>query len=197
MNMNVGKPVREGTNRKSANVRWDTSWMYHHPVRFHEGTKGHLTVLREIRMVEVQDARFTNDEWQTLQFAVLRVYFRVTQVDGTIDHRERAALFDLLTEVAFDSPALSEVLRTMEDDFTPVFTAYLQDERDFVTAMQQTRILLLGKLVPEDAKQFVSDLIQLANRVANSSASEVFDAHNISPAEAEVVQSISSLLNPS
>jgi len=137
-------------------------------------------------MVEVQDARFTNDEWQTLQFSVLRVYFRVTQVDGTI-----------LTEVAFDSPVLSEVLRSMDDDFTTVFTAYLQDERDFVTAMQQTRILLLGKLVPEDAKQFVGDLIRLANHVANSSASEVFDAHNISPAEAEVVQSISSLLNPS
>lgn len=148
-------------------------------------------------MVEVQDARFTNDEWQTLQFAVLRVYFRVTQVDGSIDQRERAALFDVLTEMAFDSPALSEVLRTMEDDFTTVFTAYLQDERDFVTAMQQTRILLLGKLVPDDAGQFVNDLIQLANHVANSSASEVFDAHNISPAEAEVVQSISSLLNPS
>jgi len=138
-------------------------------------------------MVEVQDARFTNDEWQTLQFAVLRVYFRVTQVDGTIDHRERAALFDILTEVAFDSPVLSEVLRSMEE----------QDERDFVTAMQQTRILLLGKLVPDDARQFVGDLLQLANHVANSSASEVFDAHNISTAEAEVVQSISSLLNPS
>lgn len=148
-------------------------------------------------MVEVQDARFTNDEWQTLQFAILRVYFRVTQVDGTIDQRERAALFDILTEIAFDSPVLSEILRSMEDDFTTVFTAYLQDERDFVTAMQQTRILLLGKLVPEDAGQFVSDLIQLANRVANSSASGVFDAHNISPSEAEVVQSVSSLLNPS
>jgi uncharacterized tellurite resistance protein B-like protein len=148
-------------------------------------------------MVEVQDARFTNDEWQTLQYAVLRVNFRVTQADGTIDQRERAALFDVLTEVGFDSPVLSEVLRSMEDDFTTVFTAYLQDERDFVTAMQQTRILLLGKLVPEDAKQFVGDLIQLANRVADSSASEVFDAHNISQSEAEVVQSISSLLNPS
>jgi uncharacterized tellurite resistance protein B-like protein len=155
------------------------------------------TIFREISMVEVQDARFTNDEWQTLQFAVLRVYFRVTQVDGTIDQRERAALFDILTEIAFDSPVLSEILRSMDDDFTTVFTAYLQDERDFVTAMQQTRILLLGKLVPEDASQFISDLVQLANRVANSSASEVFDAHNISPSEAEVVQSISSLLNPS
>ena len=195
--MNVQKPIREETDQNWANVRWDTSWIDHHPVRFHEGTKRQLTILREIRMVEVQDARFTNDEWQTLQFSVLRVYFRVTQVDGTIDHRERAALFDILTEVAFDSPVLSEVLRSMDDDFTTVFTAYLQDERDFVTAMQQTRILLLGKLVPEDAKQFVGDLIRLANHVANSSASEVFDAHNISPAEAEVVQSISSLLNPS
>ena len=195
--MNAQKPIREETGQNWANVRWDTSWIDHHPVRFHEGTKRQLTILREIRMVEVQDARFTNDEWQTLQFSVLRVYFRVTQVDGTIDHRERAALFDILTEVAFDSPVLSEVLRSMDDDFTTVFTAYLQDERDFVTAMQQTRILLLGKLVPEDAKQFVGDLIRLANHVANSSASEVFDAHNISPAEAEVVQSISSLLNPS
>jgi uncharacterized tellurite resistance protein B-like protein len=148
-------------------------------------------------MIEVQDARFTNDEWQTLQFAVLRVYFRVAQVDGTVDQRERAALFDVLTEVAFGSAVLSETLRSMEDDFPAVFTAYLQDERDFVTAMQQTRILLLGKLVPDEAKRFVSDLIQLANHVANSSASDVFDAHNISPAEAEVVQSISSLLNPS
>lgn len=148
-------------------------------------------------MVEVQDARFTDDEWQTLQFAVLRVYFRVAQVDGTVDHRERAALFDILTEVAFDSPVLSEILRSMEDDFPRVFTAYLQDERDFVTAMQQTRILLLGKLVPEEASRFVSDLIQLANHVANSSASDVFDSHNISPAEAEVVQGISSLLSPS
>ena len=148
-------------------------------------------------MVEVQDARFTNDEWQTLQFAVLRVYFRVAQVDDKIDHRERAALFDILTEVVFDSAVLSETLRSMEEDFPTVFAAYLQDERDFVTAMQQTRILLLGKLVPEEAKRFVSDIIQLANHVANSSASEVFDAQNISPAEAEVVQSISSLLNPS
>jgi len=195
--MNAQKPIREETDQNWANVRWDTSWIDHHPVRFHEGTKRQLTIFWEIRMVEVQDARFTNDEWQTLQFSVLRVYFRVTQVDGTIDHRERAALFDILTEVAFDSPVLSEVLRSMDDDFTTVFTAYLQDERDFVTAMQQTRILLLGKLVPEDAKQFVGDLIRLANHVANSSASEVFDAHNISPAEAEVVQSISSLLNPS
>jgi len=195
--MNAQKPIREETDQNWANVRWDTSWIDHHPVRFHEGTKRQLTIFWEIRMVEVQDARFTNDEWQTLQFSVLRVYFRVTQVDGTIDHRERAALFDILTEVAFDSPVLSEVLRSMDDDFTTVFTAYLQDERDFVTAMQQTRILLRGKLVPEDAKQFVGDLIRLANHVANSSASEVFDAHNISPAEAEVVQSISSLLNPS
>ena len=75
--------------------------------------------------------------------------------------------------------------------------AYLQDERDFVTAMQQTRILLLGKLVPEEVERFIRDLLQLANRVANSSASEVFDAHNISQAEAEVVQSIASLLNHS
>ena len=97
-------------------------------------------------MVEVQDARFTNDEWQTLQFAVLRVYFRVAQVDDKIDHRERAALFDILTEVVFDSAVLSETLRSMEEDFPTVFAAYLQDERDFVTAMQQTRILLLGKL---------------------------------------------------
>ena len=148
-------------------------------------------------MVEVQDARFTNDEWQTLQFAVLRVYFRVAQVDGTIDHRERAALFDILTEITFDSPVLSEILRSMEDDFPTVFAAYLQDERDFVTAMQQTRILVLGKLVPEEVERFIRDLLQLANRVANSSASEVFDAHNISQAEAEVVQSIASLLNHS
>jgi len=148
-------------------------------------------------MVEVQDARFTNDEWQTLQFAVLRVYFRVAQVDGTIDHRERAELFDIMTETAFDSPVLSEILRSMEADFPTVFTAYLQDERDFVTAMQQTRILLLGKLVPEEVERFISDLLQLANRVANSSASDVFDAHNISQAEAEVVQSIASLLNHS
>lgn len=148
-------------------------------------------------MVEVQDARFTNDEWQTLQFAVLRVYFRVAQVDGTIDHRERAALFDILTEITFDSPVLSEILRSMEDDFPTVFTDYLQDERDFVTAMQQTRILLLGKLVPEEVERFIRDLLQLANHVANSSATEVFDDHNISQAEAEVVQSISSLLNRS
>ena len=51
-------------------------------------------------------------------------------------------------------------------------------------------------LVASDREES-APIIQLANRVANSSASEVFDAHNISPAEAEVVQSISSLLNPS
>lgn len=147
-------------------------------------------------MVEVQDARFTNDEWQTLQFAVLRVYFRVAQVDGTVDHRERAALFDLLTDITFDSAVLNELLRSMEDDFPAVFTDYLQDERDFVTALQQTRILVLGKLVPEEANRFATDLVQLANHVANSSASDVFDSHNISPAEAEVVQSIATLLRP-
>ena len=146
-------------------------------------------------MVQVQDARFTTEEWQTLQFAVLRVYFRVAQVDGTIDQLERAALFDILTEVTCNSPVLSEVLRSIEDDFPTVFTEFLQDERDFVTAMQQTRILLLGKLASGDARHFVADLAQLANHVANSSATDVFDAHNISAVEAEVVQSISTLLD--
>lgn len=147
-------------------------------------------------MVQVQDTQFTTGEWQALQFAVLRVYFRVAQVDGVIDQRERGALFDILTEVNCNSPVLSEVLRSIEEDFPTVFTDFLQDERDFVTAMQQTRILLLGKLSSTDARHFVADLAQLANHVANSSATDVFDSHNISAAEAEVVQSVTTLLDP-
>ena len=145
-------------------------------------------------MVEVENARFTADEWQTLQFALLRVYFRVAQVDGVIDQRERAALFDILTEVNCSSPVMAELLRTVEEDFPAVFTAFLQDDRDFATSMQQTRILLLGKLPSGEARHFVADLTQLAGHVANSSASDVFDSHNISAAEAEVVQTVSTLL---
>ena len=146
-------------------------------------------------MVQVQNARFTEDEWSTLQFAVLRVYFRVAQVDGKIDHAERAALFDILTDTTFESPVLSEVIRSLEDDFTSIFTAYLQDERDFITAMQQTRALLLGKLSPDDGRHFTAELAEMAGRVANASASDVFDSQNISTAEMEVVQSVTTLLD--
>ena len=146
-------------------------------------------------MVQVQNARFTEDEWSTLQFAVLRVYFRVAQVDGKIDHAERAALFDILTDTTFESPVLSEVIRSIEDDFTSIFTAYLQDERDFITAMQQTRALLLGKLSPDDGQHFTAELAEMAGRVANASASDVFDSQNISTAEMEVVQSVTTLLD--
>ncbi len=146
-------------------------------------------------MVQVQNARFTEDEWSTLQFAVLRVYFRVAQVDGTIDHAERAALFDILTDTTFESPVLSEVIRSIEDDFPSIFTAYLQDERDFITAMQQTRALLLGKLSPDDGRHFTAELAEMAGRVANASASDVFDSQNISTAEMEVVQSVTTLLD--
>ena len=147
-------------------------------------------------MVQVQNARFTEDEWRTLQFAVLRVYFRVAQVDGTIDHAERGALFDILTETTFESPILMEVLKSIEEDFPAIFAAYLQDERDFITAMQQTRALLIGKAPPEEGKHFASDLAQLAGQVANASASDVFDSQNISTAEMEVIQSVTSLLDP-
>ena len=146
-------------------------------------------------MVQVQNARFTEDEWSTLQFAVLRVYFRVAQVDGTIDHAERAALFDILTDTTFESPVLSEVIRSIQDDFPSIFTAYLQDERDFITAMQQTRALLLGKLSPDDGRHFTAELAEMAGRVANASASDVFDSQNISTAEMEVVQSVTTLLD--
>ena len=147
-------------------------------------------------MVQVQNSRFTDAEWRTLQFAVLRVYFRVAQVDGTIDQRERGALFDILTQETFDSPLLAAVLRSMEDDFPVVFAEYLQDEHDYITSMQQTRVLLLGKTEPSAARHFVTELARLAGMVANASASEVFDDHNVSPAEAEVVESVTSLLDP-
>jgi tellurite resistance protein len=147
-------------------------------------------------MMQVQNTRFTEDEWRTLQFAILRVYFRVAQVDGTIDHAERGALFDILTETTFESPLLVEALRTIEDDFPAIFTDYLQDERDFITAMQQTRALLMGKLSPDDGRLFAEDLSRMAAQVGNASASDVFDSQNISTAEMEVIQSITSLLDP-
>ena len=147
-------------------------------------------------MMQVQNARFTEDEWRTLQFTVLRVYFRVAQVDGKIDHAERGALFDILTETTFDSPLMTEALRSIEDDFPAIFTDYLQDERDFITAMQQTRVLLMGKLSPDDGRLFAEDLARMAAKVGNASASDVFDAQNISTAEMEVVESITSLLGP-
>ena len=76
-----------------------------------------VSIPGESTMMQVQNARFTEDEWRTLQFAVLRVYFRVAQVDGKIDHAERGALFDILTETTFDSPLMTEALRSIEDDF--------------------------------------------------------------------------------
>jgi len=147
-------------------------------------------------MVQVQNARFTEDEWRTLQYAVLRVYFRVAQVDGAIDHAERGALFDILTETNFESPVLNELLRSIEDDFPSIFAGYLQDESDFITAMQQTKMLLMGKLSPDDGRHFAAELAHMAGQVANASASDVFDSQNISTAEMEVVQSVTTLLAP-
>ena len=56
--------------------------------------------------------------------------------------------------------------------------------------------MLLGKLSPDDGRHFSAELAQLAGQVANASASDVFDSQNISTAEMEVMQSVTTLLDP-
>lgn len=139
---------------------------------------------------------FTKGEMEMIHSAILRVYFRVAQVDGTIDLKERKALFDLLDRTTFGSEVFRATLGALKNDMPQAFTSYLDSKTTFDQSMQQVRTILLAKLPAAEARAFVADLAQLASAVAAASSSGPFDDDNVSPAEAELVEQLVSLLNP-
>ncbi len=139
---------------------------------------------------------FSKGELEMIHSAILRIYFRIAQVDGTIDLKERKALFDLLDRTSFTSEVFRETLRALKDNMPQAFTNYLDSSTSFEESMQQVRTILLAKLPASDARAFVADIAQLASAVAEASASGPFDDQNVSPAEKELVEQLVTLLNP-
>jgi len=113
--------------------------------------------------------KFTNEEWETLEFAPLWILTGIGGADGKVDDKEVAAF----TKELGDAPLYKDELvrEVMMDDltsFTNLMTAYKNDARNVQTGLSQVADTL-EKKAPEHADNFKKVMLSIAAKVANSS----------------------------
>jgi len=138
---------------------------------------------------------FDQDEWQTVQFALMWVFRGIAGADGKIDKQEQ----DSLTKVVashnkFDNAFLKELLQSLEQNPGIIFRNSVNDPRDYKTGLQEAANILDEKISFADAVLFKKVLISIGVFVANSSGDQA-EKTNISEEEVQTLSKLAKYLN--
>ncbi|MCB9896654.1 MAG: hypothetical protein H6825_01495 [Planctomycetes bacterium] len=143
-------------------------------------------------------ARFEDDEWTRLCFAVLDTYWLAASIDGRIDALEEAELAEELSHPQLaESPLMAEVLSSMAPRFPALAAAYRPATRgpaEHERAFREISRLLDERVDPETAAGFKSALIDLGMNVANASGLPVPGRGRVSDVEIAMLAAISEWL---
>jgi hypothetical protein len=129
--------------------------------------------------------QFTDEEWQTLQFAPLWVFAGVASIDNNIDDKEKEALAKELSEWAlYKEPLVQEVFLSVGQSLPTTLPAFAADSRDLLVGLKDVADLLDAKVTPEQSHGFKGALILLGRKVGEASGTTFAAGEdNVSDAE--------------
>lgn len=110
------------------------------------------------------------DEWRTIQFALMWVFRGVAGADGKIDKEEQVALNKVVKSYNnFDNSFIKEVFKTLEENPGIIFRQSINDHRDYRKGLDEVASILDSK-VPLDVSLIFKKVLTVAGIfVANSS----------------------------
>jgi len=140
-------------------------------------------------MTTTDDPRtaFTAEEWSTLEFAVLDVYWLAAAVDGRVDAREAEALANLVSLPEQTDDALARaVLTSIAGHHEALVAAYRPSERtrdDYEASLRRVGALVDERLDAQSALAFKNALIDVGVTIANASGRRVPGRGRVSDVE--------------
>jgi hypothetical protein len=115
--------------------------------------------------------KFTDQEWQTLQFAPLWTFNAVAAADGDIDQQEMGKLGEYLQNaLSFNDQLVREVMSSVALDLGGRLEAYKADSRDIASGLQQCADILDRKVAAEQAQAFKMAMLFIAKNIAEASS---------------------------
>ncbi len=113
---------------------------------------------------------FDEEEWLTIQYALMWVFRGVAGADGKIDKEEQLALTKVIkSHPNIDNPFIKEVFKTLEANPGIIFRQSINDHRDYRKGLDETAAILDSKVSMEIALNFKKVLTAAGIFVANSS----------------------------
>ena len=113
---------------------------------------------------------FDEDEWRTIQFALMWVFRGVAGADGKIDKEEQVALNKVVkSHNNFDNAFIKEVFKTLETNPGIIFRQSINDHRDYRKGLDEVAAILDSKVSLDIALMFKKVLTAAGIFVANSS----------------------------
>jgi hypothetical protein len=113
---------------------------------------------------------FDEDEWRTIQFALMWVFRGVAGADGKIDKEEQIALNRVVKSHGnFDNAFIKEVFKTLEVNPGIIFRQSINDHRDYRKGLDEVATILDSKVSLEIGLLFKKVLTAAGIFVANSS----------------------------
>lgn len=113
---------------------------------------------------------FDQDEWLTVQFALMWIFRGVAGADGKIDKEEQTALNQVISSADnFEEQLIKDVFYSIQQNPGIIFRQSINDTRNFRTGLYDTARILDQKVSLEEAMMYKKTLIAIGIFVANAS----------------------------
>ncbi len=120
-------------------------------------------------------ASFTDQQWQTLQFAPLWTLTAVAGADGDVDVKELTAFVKELQEAnAYKEPLVREILISLQADFQGVMEDFKADDRSILDGLQEAGRVLDENVGAQQARNFKLAMLLIGKNVAEASGGGLF-----------------------
>lgn len=114
--------------------------------------------------------KFTDTEWQTIQFTPFWAFGLVATADGKTDEKETAVLTKEIAEaLLYKDDFTREVLTSIQATLPTLAPAYVADKRSPLTGLQEAAALLDAKLPAGGADQFKLAILGICVNTARAS----------------------------
>ncbi len=117
-------------------------------------------------MVTIQGVSFSDEEWRTLQFGVLWVFFFIARIDGKISEDEMQELYELITTQEYAVPLQGAVMKSIGGDWANVLNSFETDGRTPAAGLHDVKSILMQRVPAEEANLFMTFLVALGGMVA-------------------------------
>lgn len=115
-------------------------------------------------------SKFTDEEWETLQFSFLWVFHAIALTDGIIDEHEGKALLDAFKgEIYVDSELAKQIVASTLGDPQTLIAQFKKDQRGIPMGLKEVAELVENKLDLDTAKSFKLALLLLGVSFAKAS----------------------------
>jgi hypothetical protein len=115
-------------------------------------------------------SKFSDKEWQMLQYSILWVFHAIAELDGVVDEQEGKALLDAFKGKIYVSSELArEVVESMSGKPDKIIAAFKKDKHGIPMGLKDVAELVEKKLDAVTAKDFKLGLMLLGVAFANAS----------------------------